>query len=635
MFSQTNPPFTEKLGGIPDNVIFIHNGGGQFSTTYTVEINQNQDQPTSGNPNNQSSDNQDNQDFVFLKLAKSTKEVYKFFEDIDRNKVFRLDSKDSITRIFREVVSLTNMVHPLICGINKWNLFIPNFKAIKKPIYEMSKNGGHYVDKAPNFFQPFISMPYYDQTLETYLNSNIPSTTQVILIVYGLLRGYRHIHSFGFLMRDIQPRNIMLREVEFQGQKYKVPVIIDFGGCKFDNNQEEQSIQTGAILYLPKNYRYREYAKQQHKFFDFYACGVTIEQVMYRKQKKSIWNSNDEFLKSKTEDPFYTLIRDLTTQTDDNKYDFNLACLELEKIVNKHKFKQIENSKKWYERADFDKDAFDKFKKEIDAYEKKHYGSRDANEDRQQIRLSVFDESNIYRIEGILKTKASEGNQEACIRIANDYQYGHILPKDLVKCIKILFISYKRNHDSISSLILKNMCEISQTTTSLGYFYKASFSEAKIMLDNHTWESQMDIDYDSTISDYRKAYELEKSPTVLSRITVLMHKQSQIENSNEQTKNRLETCIKGLVSKGDVHAMAYYGKFLIDHGKVKDGIAIFQSLLQQKYIDAASEIARGYEKLNNKKEAMVFYQIAYEQFGDETAKYNYKNICSELVQSTE
>lgn len=97
----------------------------------------------------------------------------------------------------------------------------------------------------------------------------------------------------------------------------------------------------------------------------------------------------------------------------------------------------------------------------------------------------------------------------------------------------------------------------------------------------------------------------------------------------------MEASVKGLVSKGDVHAMAYYGKFLIDHGKVEDGIAIFQSLLKQNYIDAASEIARGCEKLGNKNAAMVFYLIAYEQFGDETAKYNFKTICSEYGESTE
>ncbi len=116
----------------------------------------------------------------------------------------------------------------------------------------------------------YLVMDYeYGQTLHEYLLLNPGPEEKVLLnIAISILRGLSHIHSHGFLHRDVKPGNIYLRK---KGEA----LLIDFGAARHSVGEHSQSM-TGIVTagYAPfEQYSVRA---RQGPSCDLYALGATL-----------------------------------------------------------------------------------------------------------------------------------------------------------------------------------------------------------------------------------------------------------------------------------------------------------------------------------------------------------------------
>lgn len=116
----------------------------------------------------------------------------------------------------------------------------------------------------------YLVMDYeYGQTLYEYLLLNPSPEEEILLkIALSVLRGLSHIHSTGFLHRDIKPGNIYIRN---EGEA----LLIDFGAARHSAGEHSQSM-TGIVTagYAPfEQYSLRA---KQGPTCDLYALGATL-----------------------------------------------------------------------------------------------------------------------------------------------------------------------------------------------------------------------------------------------------------------------------------------------------------------------------------------------------------------------
>ncbi len=120
----------------------------------------------------------------------------------------------------------------------------------------------------------YLVMDYeYGQTLHQYLASNPqPDEETLLMVMISVLKGLTHIHSNGFLHRDIKPGNIYMRK---EGEA----LLIDFGAARFSVGEHSHTM-TGIVTagYAP----YEQYSlrAKQGPACDIYALGASLYRAL-------------------------------------------------------------------------------------------------------------------------------------------------------------------------------------------------------------------------------------------------------------------------------------------------------------------------------------------------------------------
>lgn len=120
----------------------------------------------------------------------------------------------------------------------------------------------------------YLVMDYeYGQTLHQYLSANPqPDEETLLMVMISVLKGLTHIHSNGFLHRDIKPGNIYMRK---EGEA----LLIDFGAARFSVGEHSHTM-TGIVTagYAP----YEQYSlrAKQGPACDIYALGASLYRAL-------------------------------------------------------------------------------------------------------------------------------------------------------------------------------------------------------------------------------------------------------------------------------------------------------------------------------------------------------------------
>lgn len=116
----------------------------------------------------------------------------------------------------REAKTLNKLQHPQIPKLRE--------------SFRLEIEGNQYLFIA----QEYVNGKTYRELIDTRkLQGSLFSESEVIDFLKSLLPVLDYIHSFGVIHRDISPDNIILGHVNpHQGEHYKIPFLIDFGGVK-------------------------------------------------------------------------------------------------------------------------------------------------------------------------------------------------------------------------------------------------------------------------------------------------------------------------------------------------------------------------------------------------------------------
>lgn len=584
------------------------NENEKMITPFTEYIIKDEDEITSlineeANPTKIESD-----EAIFFKIPSKDNEN-RFYEiKIFKQEYFKNNFRIKLKRFLREVSIMARIKHIGTVDIKLWS--VSQF---------FTEEGKYEPDK--DKFQALILTPYYEHLEAKIFKNNL---TKVIFI-YGCLRAYAYIHSFDYILRNIEEDNILCSKGTGKNKDLYFPKISNFNTSKKQENTNQNSffgLNTNYTLLTEENFTKKR---------DVLSFGI----FLYRKTESTNQNLRYNPTCKKT-NPFKPLIEKIITE-ESNRIDFRDACIMVEKeiapsILNKEEMER-----------------FQEYVKEINEYEGGYYGYAKIDTLFDKMNLTDDDKANKYQeVRKILK-QANHGDPRAAFVISLYYYTGNILPKDLSLCFLYLKISYKCSFNTIVDSFRRSLISIMFRKRKINpdgeeeyddeaLFYQGAFYESpkvvdveeKLFLSNEVNKSSLNNsmnagsskiryfdpneceDINKSIKCYMDSLNIKKSPAAYGRIGTLLTK---------YTQKKLGPCFLKLASdQNDLYGMVNYGRYLAKTGDLDKAEEIFLKLRDQEFIDASFTLGNIYFSKGEFKKSDTYFKEAIYTYGDDNAK---------------
>ncbi|KAK8887064.1 hypothetical protein M9Y10_038100 [Tritrichomonas musculus] len=482
------------------------------------------------------------------------------------------DYKNGMSRFLKIVTYMSSLRHTTICELRGWNVI---------GIYNINGQLINY-DNSDLQFDPFIVTKLYTGSLESEFN-NITNwdATQLSIVIYGMLRGFRHMNSFNLVFSNIKKEKILLSCED----NVLYPAINDFDNVP-EAKVSQQLNSFGGLLSTFK-------AKDINRF----------EELI-----KKLKDGKDQFP------------------------DFHMATLFMEYDIVPDLIKD----------KLLDQKLFNDYKKEIDEVERKQFVDTKNKVDIDSLKNALEKcKGNRFIIARKVVELALGRNSLAAFRAAISYYSGETLPKDLVLCIAFLRFALKHDDNPVPKFFMNSLISIRDRASQdskgevvcdeTSLFYRGAFAESLALeinpekrfqsMDQNSTNEEGSIDINEleknineAISCYKQSLEIKPMPVVMGRLGALLTKYSTNPEGNGPK------LLKMASDANDLYGMVNYGLYLLKHDKSDEAEKIFLKLYKQNYIDAAFTLGKIYKCKNDHVNAKKYFEIALKDFGEDEAK---------------
>lgn len=567
------------------------------------------------------------------------------FRNFNQIAVKKLRKKEANLLNFLREVTITNKIrHP--CTIE-----LVAFNIVKQ------KDNGKFV------ISPFIATPFYPrgslkEMLRSPANTNhqspyeelgnmrrsrqgshlkmkVDDGTKYSIILYGIARALKFMHHLSFFHRDIKPDNIFIDENNY-------PHLGDYGLSRQNEDCEEQSKKVGTSTYMAP-----EIINGDH-FYSYPADIYSLGLVFYALTE----GSN---LQSPPKQNEFSILPRFSSSYHSERLQFSITPPPLQRLIlgmirycpfDRPTIQRVcsllEDEQYWFPKTKHDE--FAKYKKMIDDYEMKRMkllnGANITYQNDSLIANNILlhqfiGQEKLMKFQAfwsLFEVAALKGDAHAKFLLGTIYFFGSPeIPKNLVLALRYFQESQDSEYEAIQYLMMVRR-ERDQSDYIYRHKHKIEQSDANFLCPEAQYLNGIIQEAKGEILKAIKYYTLSAKNGLLKAkarlgIFLLKYAPHMIDTVERLLTDATAESNRCLIDKDERKiAMFFLAVIYYKKKQYNKALTLLMELLDADYPDAAYFIAILYHGKNDLPNAIKYFGIAGNEFGNKAALQIYNDL---------